>query len=203
MYHLLRHACAALLPLLFLACDGSGHTHPGEPHADPAVQTATHDHDSPEVAQPKALSPHTTAMGNIGDTHVHVDYSAPGVRGRTIWGGLVAYDRVWATGAHNATAITFDKDVRIGGERVSAGTYAFFTIPGREEWTLILNKNYDQHLADDYDEQLDVLRLTVSPEEIDQPVESLTYAVLPASGDGGALVMTWDRLRITLPIQPI
>jgi hypothetical protein len=154
-------------------------------------------------AKPKALSPHTTAMGNIGDTHVHIDYSSPGKRGRMLWGGLVAYDRVWSAGAHNATAITFSEPVRVAGRDVPAGTYGFFTIPGREEWTLILNENYEQHLADDYDEALDVLRYRATPEVLDEEVESLTYAVHP-TGDGvGSIRMSWDSLRVSLPVASI
>jgi hypothetical protein len=174
---------------------------------DPAPETQagadadTHDHAAMTTeAKPKALSPHTTAMGNIGDTHVHIDYSSPGKRGRMLWGGLVAYDRVWSAGAHNATAITFSEPVRVAGRDVPAGTYGFFTIPGREEWTLILNENYEQHLADDYDEALDVLRYRATPEVLDGEVESLTYAV-HATGDGaGSIRMSWDSLRVSLPV---
>jgi hypothetical protein len=140
-------------------------------------------------------------MGNIGDTHVHVDYSAPSVRGRNIWGGLVAYGRVWASGAHNATAISFDKEVRIDGHTVPAGKYAFFTVPGREEWTLILNENYDQHLADDYAKELDVLRVRVKPERVDQPAESLRYDIVATGEQNGKLTMSWDSLRVSLPIR--
>ena len=67
-------------------------------------------------------SPHRIAMANIGDAHVHIEYGSPGVRGRTIWGGLVAYDQVWAAGAHNATKISFSKAVKIGTTKVEAGT---------------------------------------------------------------------------------
>lgn len=181
--------------LLLYTCDST----PGEGKAEDPEETQLHDHATVDT-KVKTLSPHTSAMGNIGDTHVHVDYSSPGKRGRMIWGGLVAYDRVWATGAHNATSIDFSQAVRIGDQLVAAGTYALFTIPGRKEWTIILNENYEQHLADDYDEARDVLRFRVQPEKLSESIESLTYAV-NASGEGrGNISMSWDSLRISLPV---
>lgn len=164
-----------------------------------------HEHHEPAAApaegEKKPLSPRTSAMANIGSTHVHIDYSSPGVRGRTIWGGLVAYDQVWVTGAHKATAINFNHDVKIGGKTVPAGTYGFFTIPGKEKWILILNKNHEQHLADDYDPALDVVRLTVTPETLPEPVESLTYEVLPTGAKAGVISVSWERIKVSFPVE--
>jgi hypothetical protein len=182
-----------------------GSCDPAPESQEAAAKEGMHDHAGPspaEEAKGKSKSPHTTAMGTVGDTHVHIEYSSPSVRGRTIWGGLVAYDQVWSTGAHNATAVTFSTPVRIAGTRVESGTYAFFTIPGRETWTVILNENYDQHLADDYDEELDVLRHTVSPSKLETPAESLVYAVEPAPGGAGTITVAWDSLQIALPFTP-
>ncbi|MCP9236321.1 DUF2911 domain-containing protein [Lewinella sp. JB7] len=170
------------------------------------TEDSAHQHEMSAAAegpQPKSKSPHTTTMGNIGNAHVHIEYSSPSVRGRTIWGGLVAYDQVWSTGAHNATAVNFSEPVRVGNIELEAGTYAFFTIPGRENWTVILNENYDQHLADDYDESLDRVRVNVTPERLDQPVESLTYAVEPGADGHGAITVAWDSLKIALHIATI
>ncbi|THH39667.1 DUF2911 domain-containing protein [Neolewinella litorea] len=170
-----------------------------------ASEDGSHHHEAAPAANAtagKSKSPHTTAMGNIGNAHVHIEYSSPSVRGRTIWGGLVAYDQVWSTGAHNATAVTFSEPVRVGDTDIAAGTYGFFTIPGREEWIIILNENYDQHLADDYDQSLDLIRVTVQPEKLPEPVESLTYAVEPsADGAGGAITVAWDSLKVALPVS--
>ena len=148
----------------------------------------------------KPLSPRTNAMANIGEVHVHIDYSSPGVRGRTIWGGLVAYDQVWVTGAHKATSIDFSKDVVINGQKVEAGTYGFFTIPGKELWTIIINKNHEQHLADDYDQTQDVLRLRVTPEDLSETVESLTYQIIPTGENKGSVSVMWDRLKISFEV---
>lgn len=157
--------------------------------------------DPEEKPAKKPLSPRTNAMANFGEVHVHIDYSSPGVRGRTIWGGLVAYDQVWVTGAHKATSVNFNKDVKINEQTVPAGTYGFFTIPGKEEWTVILNKNYEQHLADDYNEAEDVVRFQVVPEELPEMVESLTYEVKPIEGNKGTISVMWEHKKVSFEVE--
>lgn len=170
-----------------LAEDHSAHQHQQQP-ADAAT-----------ASKPK--SPRMQAMGNIGATHVHIDYSAPSVRGRNIWNGLVAYGQVWVTGAHQATSVDFSTDVVINGKTVSKGKYGFFTIPGEKEWTLILNKNFEQHLADDYDPAQDVLRLNVAPQLLADPVETLTYEVMTGPAGSGKIAVSWEKIKVELPLQ--
>lgn len=149
----------------------------------------------------KILSPRKQAMANIGDVHIHIDYSSPSKRGRTIWNGLVAYGQVWVTGAHKATSIDFSGDVSINGKIIKKGKYAFFTIPDSSKWTLILNKNYEQHLADDYDIQQDIIRVEVSPESLEESIESLTYQVIATGSKEGFISVSWDTLSVQLPIN--
>ena len=149
----------------------------------------------------KILSPRKQAMANIGDVHIHIDYSSPSKRGRTIWNGLVAYGQVWVTGAHKATSIDFSGDVSINGKTIKKGKYAFFTIPDNSKWTLILNKNYEQHLADDYDIQQDIIRVEVSPESLEESIESLTYQVVATGSKEGFISVSWDTLSVQLPIN--
>ncbi|MCH7412844.1 DUF2911 domain-containing protein [Belliella sp. R4-6] len=139
------------------------------------------------------------ASGSFGDAIVTVNYGSPGKRGRVIWNGLVSYDQVWVSGSHWATAVTFSEDVVINEVEVAAGMYGFFTIPGREEWTLILNKNYDQHLADAYEESEDVVRVNVKPVELDQEVQRLTYGVEKVSDTEGAISLSWDQIKVSMP----
>lgn len=147
-------------------------------------------------------SPHRTAMNTIGNTHVHIEYSSPGVKGRVIWGGLVAMDKVWVAGAHDATSIRFYKDVLIDNKKIAAGTYAFFTIPGRDSWTLILNTRFNQHLADEYQQAEDVLRVQVKPEaHVFTP--RLTYTVDKTADDAGVIRLAWDSIRVSLPFKTI
>lgn len=140
------------------------------------------------------------ATGNIGNTSVTVNYGSPGTRGRVIWNGLVSYDQVWVSGSHWATAVTFSGNVVVGGTDVPAGTYGFFTIPGKDTWTLILNKKFDMHLADDYEEANDVVRLIVTPETLESPVQRLTYEIASDSDSSGSIAMSWDQIRVRMPL---
>lgn len=140
------------------------------------------------------------AHGRIGPAHLTVAYHSPAVRGRVIWGGLVANSQVWVTGAHSATSLQTDQPIEVGGQPLPAGKYALFTIPGEQEWTVIINKNWEQHLADDYSEAEDVVRFTVKPETVEQHQERLRYEIVSQSDEQGAVVMTWDKLKLTLPV---
>lgn len=148
-------------------------------------------------------SPERTAMGNIGDCHIHIIYSSPGTKGRVIWGGLVPLNQLWVTGAHNATSINFNENVNINGKRIKKGEYAFFTIPGKESWTLIFNTRVRQHLTDDYNQSEDVLRIQVTPEKLPFPVQRLTYKVKETSERDGIVSMEWDSLKVSFSITGI
>ena len=144
----------------------------------------------------KPLSPRTFAMAMVGKNHVHIDYGSPSVRGRKIWNGLVAYGQVWATGAHKATWIEFSEDVLINGQNIPKGKYGFFTIPDKKTWTAILSKDWDVHLADDYDPAKDIIRLKVKPKKNKKITEALTYEVLTKNEKEGTIKLSWEYLDI-------
>lgn len=140
------------------------------------------------------------AHGQVGDTHVTIEYSSPGVRGRVIWGGLVSYDQIWVTGAHRATKVTFSAPVKIEGEMIPQGTYALFSIPSQDAWTLILNRNWEQHLADDYDEREDLVRVTTRPEEIELE-ERLVYDIQETGEGKGRIKIAWENKAVYLDFE--
>jgi hypothetical protein len=144
-------------------------------------------------------SPARMAMANIGKSHVHIEYHSPATRDRVIWGGLVPYGAVWVTGAHSATSINFSRDVTIQGQPIKAGTYAFFTIPGKDKWIVILNTRFDQHLTDQYNQQEDVARFEVTPIQSDKNVPRLNYSVVSLSDTSGTINMEWEKIKISLP----
>ena len=132
---------------------------------------------SASLAQQKPASPQATATGKIGAANVKIVYSQPSARGRQIMGGLVPYGEVWRTGANEATTIEFDKPVKIEGKDLAAGKYALFTIPGENEWTVIINKDVKQWGAFKYKQEDDVLRVSVKPTKTSAPVETFNIAV--------------------------
>jgi hypothetical protein len=147
-------------------------------------------------------SVHRTTMLTIGGCHIHIEYSSPGVRGRVIWGGLVPYDEVWVTGSHNATTISLSKPIKIGGSNVPAGTYAIFTIPGKKEWYFIINKNASQHLADDYKQAEDLLRIKVQP-KANAMTQRLTYSVVESKPKAGILIISWELFSMAIPFETL
>ena len=145
----------------------------------------------------KVLSPHATAMTMIGDAHIHMDYSSPGVRNRIIFGGLLSYDAVWQAGAHNATWLETNKDLVIAGKTLTAGKYGFFIIPSKEEWIVIFNTNWDQHGKDEYDTKDDVLRLKVKPIISETVTEHLEYKVKKVNNNEGSISLAWEKVSIS------
>ncbi len=142
----------------------------------------------------------SVAVGKIGDANITISYHSPGVRGRTIWGGLVPYNDVWVTGAHSATSIEIDKDFVVAGTSIPKGKYALFTIPGKDEWTIIINKNWEQHLTDDYLQKEDVVRIKVKPIQQHKITERLQYFIEAEKNGNGKIAIVWELLRIEFEI---
>lgn len=184
----------ALLTLLIIGCKSETKKKVKDEHQHHQVKKK-------ETSKKKVLSPHTYAMAMVGDTHVHIDYSSPGVRGRIIFGGLLAYDEVWQSGAHRATWLETNKDLSIDGKTLKAGKYGVFTIPSKGEWTVIFNTNWDQHGKDEYNEKEDVLRFKVTPELSDEITEHLVYKVEKTGDAQGTISLSWEKVTIRFPFQ--
>jgi len=109
----------------------------------------------------------------------------------------VPYGKIWRTGANEATTVTVDKDVKIGGKTLKAGKYALFTIPGENEWEIVINSEWDQWGAYNYDASKDVLRTSVKPMKTDSNVESLKFTI----DEGGLVVMAWGDTQVPFKIE--
>lgn len=136
-----------------------------------------------------------------GATSITIYYTSPAVRGRTIWGGLVPYDSLWVTGAHMATTFESSTALDFGGVKIDAGKYALFTIPGKDEWTVVLNKNWDQHQTDEYNAGEDVLRIKATPEWVEENQERLMFDIDQTGEKKGLVVFRWEKLRIKIPVE--
>jgi hypothetical protein len=145
-------------------------------------------------------SPFAKVTQTVGYTDITVDYSSPGVKGRKIWGGLVPYDKMWRAGANTATKVTFSRDVTFAGKPVPAGTYAFFLIPTKSAWTVILNKKADQPgTGAGYNQADDLLRVQITPKAAPMR-ERLAYLVTDFTDDKASLELEWEKLRLSVPI---
>ena len=146
-------------------------------------------------------SPGAKVSQTIGLTEITVDYSSPAVKGRRIWGALVPYNRMWRTGANQATKISFSQDVSFGNKPVPAGTYALFTIPTKGAWTVILNKKADQSgTGREYTPDQDLVRFTAHAKPSPHR-ERMTFLFSDFTDDKGTLNLEWEKLRVAIPIQ--
>jgi len=142
-------------------------------------------------------SPRKQATGKIGAATAIVDYGSPSVKGRTIWGELVPYGKVWRAGANENTTFSFDKDVKIGNTKIKAGKYGFFIIPNEnKEWVIILNSKNDAWGSNGYNQELDVLRMDVKPINTKTNQEALDYAIGEKE-----IVIKWAKVKIVIPVQ--
>ena len=144
----------------------------------------------------KRPSPPVTVSGKIGAANVTVDYSQPSIKGRKVWGELVPFGEVWRTGANEATIFTTDKDILVEGKVLKAGTYSFFTIPNKEDWTIIFNNVAHQWGAYKYDVSKDALRVNVKPTKSESFNEKLSYNL-----DKGHVIINWENLKIPVSLK--
>lgn len=151
---------------------------------------------SSSLAQEKPASPQATATGKIGAANVKIVYCQPSARGRKIMGGLVPYGEVWRTGANEATTIEIDKPVKIEGKDLAAGKYSLFTIPGENEWTIIINKDAKQWGAYKYKQEDDVLRVAVKPTTTSSAVE--TFNITVGKDD---VQLKWENTAVAFKIK--
>lgn len=142
-------------------------------------------------------SPRNQATGEANGVKVEVDYSAPSVKGRKIWGGLEAYGKVWRAGADTNTTVSFDKAVKIGEKSIPAGKYGFFIIPNEKgNWVAIFNKRNADWGAYSYDQKEDAARIEVAPEFVSDTQEMLKYSVGKNSVD-----FAWGKARLSIPVK--
>ncbi|MGB3466761.1 MAG: DUF2911 domain-containing protein [Cyclobacteriaceae bacterium] len=141
-------------------------------------------------------SPPAKLAGKIDGTEIIINYSSPRVNDRTIWGDLVPYNRLWRTGANEATNIYIGKDVLINGKPLPKGKYSLFTIPGENVWTVIFNKNWDLWGSYDYSENKDALRIQVSPYTLDQNKENLAFEL-----KNNMITFKWEKKAFDLLVQ--
>lgn len=150
----------------------------------------------------KRPSPPATAQGQVaGGATITITYSSPAVKGRTIWGDLVPYGKVWRAGANEATIFETDKDIKIDGKTVPAGKYSLYALPDENEWVIILNSatgqwgiKHDGETTED--PAKDVLRVTVKPVKAGSFNERLLYTV-----DKSGFALLWENLKVPVTVE--
>ena len=143
----------------------------------------------------KYTSPPAKAEGKCGNAAVTIDYCQPSAHGRKMLGDKEPYGKVWRTGANKSTSITLSAPVKIEGKDLAAGTYALFTIPGENEWTIIINKSIEWG-AFSYKEADDVLRVKVKPAKADSFVETFNISVA-----NDQVVLKWENTQVAFSVK--
>ncbi len=148
-----------------------------------------------------AASPASTLKQRVGLTDIEVVYSRPGVKNREIFGNVVPYGKVWRTGANAATKLVFSTPVKLNGTEVPAGTYALMTIPGKDEWTIIINKGSEQWGAYKYDEKNDVARFKAKPVKMSWKLENFTIEFNPIKEDTADMNLAWSDTKVPIEVK--
>jgi hypothetical protein len=155
--------------------------------------------DAQQIKTP-AASPTQTIKQDFGISTIELTYSRPNMRGRTIFGDLVPYGKLWRTGANAATRIKFADDVTVGGVGVKAGEYALYTIPNQNEWEVILNRGINNGGIVGYKESEDVARFKVKSMNAPMQAETFTMQFVNVMSSSTDLRLMWDKTAIQIPI---
>lgn len=149
-----------------------------------------------------APSPAAKIMQTVGLTDVTVEYSRPSMRGRTIFGDLVPYDKLWRTGANKNSMVTFSDDITIAGQVVKAGSYAVFTKPGQTSWEVIFYSDTNNWgTPQDWDDSKVAAKTNIEVYTMPMDVESFTMSIDQLHNDGATLGILWANVYIGVPFE--
>src|SRR5262249_50172118 len=148
----------------------------------------------------KRPSPPGTADCTINGKKVAIEYSRPSMKGRKIMGELVPYDKVWRTGANEATTLTTEIDLNIGGAKVPAGKYTLYTLPSAATWKLIINRQTGQW-GTEYHQDQDLARVDMKKTALAVPVEQFTISLDQNDNSSADLALEWEKTRLSVLVK--
>jgi hypothetical protein len=153
----------------------------------------------------KRKSPLDSVSFTVAGKAAKVCYGRPSLRGRQMLGGeAVPFGNIWRTGANEPTMIHTTGPMTLAGLKLPAGSYSLYTVPGKAEWEIVVNRSITQwgeesNYTEDVKKQ-ELGRAKVKPESISAPVEQFTIRAEPGSGDAKALVLEWEKTRVRIPV---
>ncbi|MCS6905664.1 MAG: DUF2911 domain-containing protein [Bacteroidia bacterium] len=147
-------------------------------------------------------SPLGSVTQKVGLADISITYSRPSARGRIIFGDLVPYNKLWRTGANASTKLKVSEDVTIEGHKIPAGEYSLLTIPGPNEWTIILNKDLKVTGEANYKQHEDLVRFTVKPQKTDRKIETFTIQFADLSSNNSCFIeLMWENTLIRFKLE--
>ncbi len=147
-----------------------------------------------------AKSPISTLKQAVGLGDVTVEYSRPSKNNRIVFGDVVPFNELWRTGANASSKITFTEDVKVNGSALKAGTYAVYTIPTKDEWTIIFNKDLTLWGSDGYNDSLDAARILVKTQKLTDVVETFTVQFSNTKTTQLTTDITWENTKVSFDI---
>jgi len=148
-----------------------------------------------------APSPLQTVKQAFALSDITVEYSRPSAKGRSVYGDVVPFGKVWRTGANGATKITFGEDVKVEGNAVSAGTYALYTTPNKDSWEIMFYKDLTLggNIAD-YKKENEVVRFTVKTKVLNDKVETFSIYIADITSTTANIELNWEKTRVAFNV---
>ena len=146
-------------------------------------------------------SPTATISQTVGVSNISIEYSRPGAKDREIFGGLVPYGKIWRTGANKATKITFEEDALFGGVEIKKGAYSLYTIPGKEEWSILLNSETEMWGAGDYQKTNEICNIKAKSNVSEHFTESFTIDFGEFTSFGAEIILKWANIVVKVPVK--
>ncbi|MDB9948124.1 DUF2911 domain-containing protein [Flavobacteriaceae bacterium] len=147
-------------------------------------------------------SPKATVEQRVGLTDISIEYSRPGVRGRTIFGDLVPFGKTWRTGANSNTKVTFSSDVSIDGQTLNAGSYGLYTVPNENSWEIMFYAESDNSgVPRDWDDTKVVAKTSVEVYSMPMNVETFTITFDDVSGTSATLGILWEKTYVGIKLE--
>jgi hypothetical protein len=146
------------------------------------------------------LSPRDSVSLVMGSDSISVNYGRPSMRGRAIMGALVPWDKVWRTGANQATHLKTNFPMLLGGVPVPKGTFTLWTIPSQNGWKIIVNKQTGQW-GTNYDPRQDLVRFDAKAEALSAPVDTFTIGLRSTGASAGEMTLSWEKTRVAIPFE--
>tara|TARA_R110002020_G_scaffold449479_2_gene662758 strand:+ start:15797 stop:16636 length:840 start_codon:yes stop_codon:yes gene_type:complete len=148
-----------------------------------------------------AASPYSEIEQVVGLTNIAVKYSRPGMKGRTIFGDLVPYGKIWRTGANGTTKFITDKSITIDGKDLAAGTYSVYSIPEQDTWEVIFYTDDSNPLLTEFDESKIALRTHVDVQNMPMQIETFTVSIDDVKSEGATLGILWSNAYVGVPFK--
>ncbi|WP_114751077.1 DUF2911 domain-containing protein [Pleomorphovibrio marinus] len=153
-----------------------------------------------QIKMPQASPPSKVAQ-MAGLTQFNLEYSRPSMKGRKIFGDLVPFGAVWRTGANAASTLEFDTEVMVEGQKVDPGKYAIYTIPEKNEWTVVLSKNTELWGSIGYSKEDDVVRVKVPSKKLKDPLETFEIRFTDISDTGVTIALAWEKTKAEVRLE--